>query len=121
MVVFFDAGTSTYALERAAPSSVGWSLTDEGGGGGVTCFTGSNWSMGNAGADLFAYSIARDPTWTLEGRVDNRWQPIASTNGVGFVDRTGNKPWTFPMDQRPVDHNGRVPDCFWHDNPTSPP
>lgn len=120
MVFVEDNGSSwNYHLLRAGHVANGW-WTDasEGGGGSQDrCFVGPS-ASNNANGDNFAYVIAGNPRWTIQGFVDGRWRTVDSTNGVLFEDGTVPDPPAFPGRARPIDATGKVPACFLAENPS---
>ena len=107
-----------YALLEMGTIADGWWLeraTSGGGAGG--CFSGPQLSAAQSG-DEYAWSVARDPEWSIQGFVDGRWQTVASTRGVTFVDSTDPNHPQYAGRQRPLDASGHVPACFAAENPT---
>jgi hypothetical protein len=129
VMVFIENGAYTgsnrawnYRLLRAGPSvsDFRWWMQDNGGGGGGQdrCFTGPTLATGEAGLDRYAFAMAGDPRWTIQGFVDGRWRTVPTSNGVLFEDGTVAHPVAFPGRVRPVDTTGHVPACYLAEHPS---
>lgn len=118
MIFLEDAGSAwNYRLLRAGHVESGWWVdgSADSGGSQTRCFIGPSLSGANGSRGSYGFSMAGDPSWSIQGLVDGRWRTIASTHGVAFID--GSFPdgldhsATFPGQQRPVDATGHVPKC----------
>jgi hypothetical protein len=119
MIFLEDAGSAwNYRLLRAGHVASGWWIDASGGSGGsqTRCFSGATYSGAHGSRGAYAFSIAGNPRWRIQGLVDGRWRQIPSTHGVAFIDGTVpdglDHSATFPGQQRPIDATGHVPGCF---------